>query len=175
MDDDPTVDQREEHRLNPNKPASLEVLQKLGVLYWTFDADTYKENPKFAAMRVERGYDYEDTCTVSRETMPNYDEKIKSFFEEHIHSDEEIRYCLDGSGYFDVRDGQDRWIRVKVEKNDLIVLPEGIYHRFTLDTKNYIKALRLFKGTPVWTPYNRPQENHPSRTKYAQGFLQMAA
>jgi cupin superfamily acireductone dioxygenase involved in methionine salvage len=40
------------------------------------------------AMRVERGYDYEDTCTVSRETMPNYDEKIKSFFEEHIHSDE---------------------------------------------------------------------------------------
>jgi len=48
MDDDPTVDQREEHRLNPNKPASLEVLQKLGVLYWTFDADTYKENPKFA-------------------------------------------------------------------------------------------------------------------------------
>ncbi len=39
-------------------------------------------------MRVERGYDYEDTCTVSRETMPNYDEKIKSFYEEHIHSDE---------------------------------------------------------------------------------------
>eukprot|EP00624_Nannochloropsis_granulata_P004849 evm.model.NODE_34407_length_6005_cov_33.372524.2 len=175
MDDDPTVDQREEHRLNPNKPASLEVLQKLGVLYWAFDADTYKENPNFAAMRVERGYDYEDTCTVSRETMPNYDEKIKSFFEEHIHSDEEIRYCLDGSGYFDVRDGQDRWIRVKVEKNDLIVLPEGIYHRFTLDTKNYIKALRLFKGVPVWTPYNRPQDNHPSRAKYAQGFLQMAA
>lgn len=48
MDDDTTVDQREEHRLNPNEPASLEALQKLGVLYWTFDADTYKENPKFA-------------------------------------------------------------------------------------------------------------------------------
>lgn len=41
-------------------------------------------------MRQERGYDFEDTCTVSPEKMPNYEEKIKSFYEEHIHSDEVI-------------------------------------------------------------------------------------
>ena len=39
-------------------------------------------------MRQERGYDYEDTCTVCPEKLPNYEEKIKSFYEEHIHSDE---------------------------------------------------------------------------------------
>eukprot|EP00928_Gymnodinium_smaydae_P008585 TRINITY_DN13121_c0_g1_i2.p1 TRINITY_DN13121_c0_g1~~TRINITY_DN13121_c0_g1_i2.p1 ORF type:complete len:210 (+),score=1.36 TRINITY_DN13121_c0_g1_i2:77-631(+) len=164
-------DQRLPHYSEPKQYVSVEGLADLGVLYWHLDADKYETDPELQQIRENRGYTYMDIITCSPEKLPNYHEKLKNFFEEHIHNDEEIRYCLEGSGYFDVRDSNDRWIRVWLKKGDLIVLPAGIYHRFTLDTSNYIKAMRLFVGEPVWTPHNRPQDDNPIRKGYIGNYF----
>lgn len=60
----------------------------------------------------------------------------------------------------------DKWVRIHVSKGDLIILPEGIYHRFTTDLSNYIHSMRLFKDSPKWIPIHRPNDQHPSRLKY---------
>jgi 1,2-dihydroxy-3-keto-5-methylthiopentene dioxygenase len=123
-------DQREPH--HSGRLVDEAYLATLCVFYRNFSAVSSVDD-----LAKERGYHHRDEITVSPESMGDaYEEKVKMFFNEHLHEDEEIRYIMDGDGYFDVRSEGDEWVRVYVEKNDLIILPAGIYHRFTTDSKN---------------------------------------
>ncbi|XP_043926347.1 1,2-dihydroxy-3-keto-5-methylthiopentene dioxygenase [Protopterus annectens] len=167
-------DQRKPHRMEPNQSVSLQELEKLGVYHLKLNADIYEADPELKKIRTERNYTFMDIITIHKDTLPNYDEKIKIFYAEHLHLDDEIRYVLEGSGYFDVRNKDDKWIRISVVKGDLITLPAGIYHRFTLDENNFVKAMRLFVGEPVWTAYNRPADSYKARQDYLTFLAQVA-
>ncbi|XP_076029637.1 acireductone dioxygenase 1 isoform X2 [Oratosquilla oratoria] len=164
--DSSSDDQRLEHHQNPPKYATLEELKDVGVLYFKLDPENYEAG--IENMKKERGYGCSDVIEIDKKTLPNYDEKIKIFYTEHLHKDEEVRYCIKGSGYFDVRNKADEWVRISFLPGDLLIVPAGIYHRFTLDTKDYVKALRLFMEEPSWTPYNRPAENMEIRKQYLE-------
>ena len=69
--------------------------------------------------------------------------QLKIFYTEHLHDDDEIRFILDGSGYFDIRDLDDNWIRLWTRKGDMIVIPAGSYHRFSTD-ENVSEAEKTF-------------------------------
>ncbi|CCE78018.1 Piso0_000630 [Millerozyma farinosa CBS 7064] len=148
-----------------------EDLESLGVLY--FNVESQEELDNIAS---ERNYKNRDEVSLSLKSFNNdieaFNGKMKQFYEEHFHEDEEIRYIVDGEGYFDVRDKQDRWIRAKLVKNDMLILPAGIYHRFTLTSGlRSIKAVRLFKDEPKWEAINRSSGRDSSvRVSYLQAI-----
>jgi len=160
---------------DPAHIVSEEGLAKIGILHWALDADNWEAQGILESIRKERGYKNHDVITISRDVFgESLEGKLKIFFEEHLHDDEEIRFILDGSGFFDVRGKDDQWIRIHVLKGDLIILPKGIYHRFTLDDERYIKAMRLFQDEPKWTPVNRAipsTDSSTSRQEYVKSFI----
>ena len=108
-------DQREPH--DSGRTVTPDYLEKLGVLYYRIS--NVDDVDKLAS---DRSYKNRDVITVSPEKMGDiYEEKVKSFFNEHLHEDEEIRYIRDGAGFFDVRSEGDEWVRIQLEKDDLIV------------------------------------------------------
>ncbi|KAL1590749.1 Acireductone dioxygenase [Cladosporium halotolerans] len=164
-------DQRLPH--DSGRPVDPEYLAALGVTHY-YLPDDLESVDKIAA---ERSYKNRDQIEISPTLLPGYEEKVKNFFHEHLHEDEEIRYILGGGGYFDVRGKEDDWVRIRLEKGDLMIMPAGIYHRFTTDDQNYTKALRLFKEDPKWTPLKRGEETdaNPFRKDYLSTQTPQAA
>ncbi|KAI5951661.1 ADI1 [Candida jiufengensis] len=157
---------------NSGIPVTFDKLSSIGVIYKKIT--TQEELDKLAK---ERDYKNRDEIDLNLASFNNdieaYNNKMTTFYKEHYHEDEEIRYIVDGEGYFDVRDPNDKWIRTKLNKFDLLILPAGIYHRFTLTNEiKSIKAVRLFKDEPKWEAINRDSgRNTEARTSYAQSIV----
>jgi 1,2-dihydroxy-3-keto-5-methylthiopentene dioxygenase len=105
-------------------------------------------------LKRERGYVEQDVVALSPET-PNLDAICAKFVDEHSHDEDEVRFVLSGDGIFDIRSRDDRWMRVRVEAGDLIVVPKDRFHRFMLTDTRAIRCVRLFKDASGWVPKYR--------------------
>lgn len=143
------------YRLNDStQSAAPDDLQHFGIAYWNLPPDESARAASLAAIKQERGYVDEDVVVLSADN-PDYATICAKFDREHSHALDEVRFVLDGEGIFDVRDGADDWIRIEVAAGDLIVIPAGKYHRFSMTGRNYIRCMRLFADHSGWVPEYR--------------------
>ena len=169
-------------------PVSNAALASIGVLLWHVPIPISVANDfaQVDTIALDREYKTIDVMAVTKEALGDlYEAQLKVFYSEyvvslgphgslvlnitfsrHMHEDEEIRYVLEGGGFFDVHgkhcyhchhltsypiivwieNATNKWIRFVVNAGDLVLLPAGIYHRFTLDDRQMIKARMFFKA-----------------------------
>jgi 1,2-dihydroxy-3-keto-5-methylthiopentene dioxygenase len=144
------------------EPAIRATLADLGIDYERWDltrvpADAPAESvlAAFAAeiddMKSRGGYTTADIIDVNAET-PGLDAMLARFDKEHTHSEDEVRFILAGRGIFFLRIA-DKVVSVEVGPGDLLRVPRGTTHWFTLCEDRRIRAIRWFQDTTGWTPH----------------------
>ena len=103
---------------------------------------------EISQLKARDGYLTEDLVVLSQET-PNLDEILAKFSREHHHTDDEVRFVVDGKGIFTIRQGG-LMIDLVVEAGDLIVVPAFTRHWFNLTEEKRIKCIRIFKDSAGW-------------------------
>jgi 1,2-dihydroxy-3-keto-5-methylthiopentene dioxygenase len=103
------------------------------------------------AMKQRGGYVTADVIDVNP-TTPNLDAMLARFDKEHTHDEDEVRFILSGRGIFFLHIGG-RVASVEVGPGDMLRVPRGTTHWFTLCEDRRIRAVRWFQDTAGWTPH----------------------
>jgi 1,2-dihydroxy-3-keto-5-methylthiopentene dioxygenase len=100
-------------------------------------------------LSARRGYQTEDIVVLS-EATPNLEALLDKFKEEHHHTDDEVRFCVDGHGIFTLKGKDGQYFDVVMEPGDLISVPAYTRHWFTLCEDRKIKCIRIFVTPAGW-------------------------
>ncbi|MCB9594520.1 MAG: cupin domain-containing protein [Sandaracinaceae bacterium] len=142
------------HWIEDEAAIDVDTLRSHGVHYERLATEPAAFQAPLDALKGANGYVHQDEVSLSVAT-PNLDAICAKFVDEHLHTEDEVRFVLEGEGVFDIRSGDDRWMRVTVEAGDLIVVPKDRYHRFFLTDSKQIRCVRLFQDASGWTPVYR--------------------
>ncbi|MDP4683989.1 MAG: cupin domain-containing protein [Crocinitomicaceae bacterium] len=99
------------------------------------------------------GYLTADVISINKLTE-NYDAIRAKFLAEHIHTEDEIRFFVDGQGIFWFNLENEPVFNLLCEKGDLISVPAGTKHWFDAGESNpFVKAIRIFIDMSGWVPH----------------------
>ena len=141
----------------------IQIAKELGAIgvrfeRWAADADLPKgadQQTVIDAYRssidklvAECGYQTMDVIRLERGT-PNTEPMRKKFLDEHQHSEDEVRFFVEGVGAFYLH-VQGRVYQTICVKGDLISVPAGTKHWFDMGSDPEFTAIRLFNNQEGW-------------------------
>lgn len=100
----------------------------------------------------KHGYQTADVINVTP-TTPNIQAIREKFMKEHRHSDDEIRFFVDGEGIFWFHLDNEEVIAVTCTAGDFMSVPKNFRHWFDLHPNYFVKAIRIFSNIEGWVPH----------------------
>ena len=99
-------------------------------------------------LKSENRYQSVDVIRISPEN-PKKEEIRAKFLNEHTHSEDEVRFFVEGSGIFYLRvDG--KVYMTLCTRGDLMSVPTGTKHWFDMGPEPSLTCIRLFTNTEGW-------------------------
>lgn len=77
----------------------------------------------------------------------------EKFMKEHRHSDDEIRFFVDGEGIFWFHLDNEEVLAVTCNAGDFMSVPKNFRHWFDLHPNYFVKAIRIFSNIEGWVPH----------------------
>ena len=104
--------------------------------------------PEIARVQEQGGYATVDAIRMT----PDHPDRLalrQKFLAEHVHSEDEVRFFVEGRGLFCLHIGAEVLLLI-CEQNDWIAVPAGTKHWFDMGEEPQFCALRFFNNTEGW-------------------------
>lgn len=101
-----------------------------------------------AAVQGEGGYQTVDAIRL-QPSHPDRDSLRRKFLAEHTHSEDEVRFFVEGRGLFCLHIG-DEVLQVLCEADDFLRVPAGTKHWFDMGSAPRFCAIRFFDNPTGW-------------------------
>lgn len=115
--------------------------------------------PEIERLKEAHGFVTADVINVHPAT-PGLDDMLAKFDKEHLHTEDEVRFTVEGSGVFHINPQTSPVFSITVESGDLISVPKGTHHWFNLCQDRRIRCIRLFEDKSGWTPHYMEEPVH---------------